>query len=248
MCWSGEASATLATAGIATSYYLYRKGEPKALYMTLAYFSGMEALQAYTYTVINQCDDLGNQIATVLGYLHIAFQPFFVNAVSMYFIPDHIRLKIQKFVYGFCFLAAVLYIARLYPFSWATPCYETRYVFPICNSCRVNIPFCGPKICSTSGVWHIAWQIPARFIWLADNSYLLVGFFLPFLYGSWRMTIYHLISGPLLAMATTNNANEWAAVWCLYSIGLLGVVIKSPLRRWLHVKSWPGWKYLDEIH
>jgi hypothetical protein len=242
MCWSGEASATLATAGLATSYYLYRKGEAKSLYITLAYFSGMEALQAYTYTVINQCDVAGNQVATVLGYLHIAFQPFFVNAVSMYFIPPPVRKKIQKYVYTLCFFGAIFYIARLYPYSWATPCYETRWVLPF--GCKVDIPFCGQQICSTSGVWHIAWQIPARFLWLGDNAYLLTGFILPLIYGSWRMTIYHFISGPLLAIATTNNANEWAAVWCLYSIGLLGIVIKSPLRRWLHVNYWPGWKTL----
>ncbi len=93
VCWSGEASAILAAVGLATTAYAAYKGESPMLYAALAYFSLMEALQAYTYTVIDQCGLASNQIATILGYLHIAFQPFFINLMSMYFIPDKIRKK-----------------------------------------------------------------------------------------------------------------------------------------------------------
>lgn len=241
MCWSGQASAALAAGGFAGSIYFYRKGESAALCVPLAYFAGMEALQAFTYTVINQCSNPDNQIATLLGYLHIAFQPFFINAVSMYFIPDAVRKKIQYFVYALCFVAAWFWIMRLYPFDWAIPCYYVKYSIPFLKTVHPSIPFCGPEICSTSGVWHIAWQIPARFTMLFDNSYVFVAFLLPILYGSWRMTLYHLITGPILAALTTNNANEWAAVWCLYSIGLLGLLIKSPLRNLLYVRRWFWW-------
>jgi hypothetical protein len=51
--------------------------------MALGYFSSMEVLQAFTYSVIDQCALPSNQIATLLGYLHIAFQPFFINMLSM---------------------------------------------------------------------------------------------------------------------------------------------------------------------
>jgi hypothetical protein len=40
MCWNGEASAALASAGFATAGYLARKGEP--LWVPLAYFACME--------------------------------------------------------------------------------------------------------------------------------------------------------------------------------------------------------------
>lgn len=245
MCWSGEASAALAAGGFAGSIYFYRKGEPKALCAALAYFSGMEALQAYTYTVINQCSNPDNQVATLLGYLHIAFQPFFINAVSMVFIPEAVRKRIQFPVYLLCFVAAWLFLMRLYPFSWAIPCWKIKYGIPIFSGYHPNVPFCGPQICSTSGQWHIAWQIPAYYLSMwAENSYVLVAFLLPILYGSWRFTIYHIVTGPLLAGFTTNNANEWAAVWCLYSIALLGVMIKTPLRKLLYVRKWFWWRLL----
>ena len=57
MCWSGEASIALSAVGIAgTVYAAYRK-EPVALWICLGYFTLMEVLQAYTYTVIGQCSD-----------------------------------------------------------------------------------------------------------------------------------------------------------------------------------------------
>ena len=90
MCWSGEASAILATAGLASTTYLIVKKEDKQLWIPLGFFSLMELLQAGTYTVIDSCQLPVNQILTLLGYLHIAFQPFFINMVSMYFIPKKI--------------------------------------------------------------------------------------------------------------------------------------------------------------
>jgi hypothetical protein len=77
----------------------------------------MEVLQAYTYTVIDQCDNPGNQIATLLGYIHIAFQPFFINAGPLYFIPEKIRARISPAVYFLCFVTTVCLLLRLYPFE-----------------------------------------------------------------------------------------------------------------------------------
>jgi hypothetical protein len=77
MCWSGQASATLATIGFTSTAYVAIKGEDKALWIPLAYFSLMEMLQAATYTVIDQCGLPLNQLLTLFGALHITFQPFF---------------------------------------------------------------------------------------------------------------------------------------------------------------------------
>jgi hypothetical protein len=71
MCWSGEASAVLATVGLATTAYVAYKGEDKSLWIPLAFFSLMELLQAFTYSVIDQCSLPSNQVMTLLGYLHI---------------------------------------------------------------------------------------------------------------------------------------------------------------------------------
>ncbi len=241
MCWSGEASAVLAVTGFASTAYFYKKGESKVLCAALAYFSLMELLQAYTYTVIDECFNPNNQIATFLGYMHIAFQPFFVNAVAMHFIPENWRKRIAPWVYSLCFAAAVIFMMRIYPFEWMTYCYDKSYQFLVGTGIRFNMPFCGESICSTSGDWHIAWAIPANGSIHMANAYVCAAFLLPLLYGSWKLVLYHFLTGPLLAFLTTSNTNEWAAVWCLYSIGLLLLLIKTPIRHSLHVRSLYGY-------
>jgi Family of unknown function (DUF5765) len=240
MCWSGEASAVLATAGFASTAYFYHKGESKALCAALAYFSLMELLQAYTYTVIDQCFNPKNQIATFLGYMHIAFQPFFINAVALYFIPEAMRKRIAGWVYILCFAAATIFMMRIYPFTGISYCYEKSFQFLLATEIKFEMPFCGPQICSTSGNWHIAWAIPANASLQMANAYVYTAFLLPLLYGSWKVVLYHFLTGPLLAYFTTSNMNEWAAVWCLYSIGLLLLLIKTPVRHMLHIKNWYG--------
>ena len=184
MCWSGEASAVLATIGLGSTVYMAVKKEKKELWVPLGYFTLMELLQAVTYSYIDQCDNPVNQVLTLLGFIHISFQPLFINMVSMYFIPERIRKKISWFVYGLCFFG---------------------YTFP--------------------------------------------GFILPMVYGSWRMSLYHALVGPGLAYLLTDNPNEWPAVWCLFSIALLLAVIKTPLRKILHVTNLYFWRYpfIDKI-
>jgi len=231
MCWSGEASAVLATVGLASTAYVAIKKENKLLWVPLGYFSLMELLQAFTYMYIDDCDLPVNQVLTLLGYLHIAFQPFFINMVSMYFIPKHVREKISWFVYGVCFLGTFLMMIKLYPFDWA-------------GSCADGTALCAENLCSVHGSWHIAWNVPLNSIdWLYFFGYTSPALILPILYGSWRMTAYHAAVGPGLAYVFTNNWNELPAVWCLFSIGLLLVVIKTPIRKLMYVKKWFFWKY-----
>lgn len=240
MCWSGEASGVLAAAGLSTAVYVAMKGESKELWIPLTYFALMELLQAFTYVYIDLCDNPNNQILTLFGYLHVAFQPFFVNMVAMYFIPEAVKLKIRTTVYTICALGSLAMLVKMYPFVWA-------------GTCNVGIEgFCGPEVCSTHGAWHIAWHMPLNGLlsdpitWLFDFkwglhalTYIIVGFCLPVVYGSWRFVAFHYVIGPWISDVTTNDPNEYAAVWCLFSIALCVSVIKTPIRKHLHVKNWP---------
>jgi hypothetical protein len=236
MCWSGEASAVLASAGLGTTAYAAYRKEPPAVWVPLGYFALMELLQAFTYSVIDQCGLPSNQIATLLGYLHIAFQPFFINMVSLHFVPEQVRSRVSTTVYTLCFVSSIMMLLQLYPFAWA-------------GQCDPSMPLCGTRLCSVHGNWHIAWEVPtngmcnalAHTIFHGFPSYVLAGFFLPVLYGSWRMTLFHAMLGPWLAKLTTNNITEWPAVWCLLSIGLLATAMKTPVRPYLYVRSWWLW-------
>lgn len=239
MCWSGEASAVLAIGGLATATYIANKGESKELWIPLSYFALMELLQAVTYIYIDLCDNPTNQILTLLGYIHVAFQPFFVNMVAMYFIPERVKHKISTVVYTLCSISSVAILIKMYPMAWA-------------GTCVVGVEgFCGTGACSVSGDWHIAWQLPLNGLmsnpiaWLFGYSwglhvfaYALAVFYLPIMYGSWRFVFFHYLIGPLISDITTSDPNEYAAVWCLFSIALCVSVIKTPIRKYLHVKRW----------
>lgn len=93
MCWSLSVSTGVAIIGAATTVYTARKGQPAAIYLTLGYFTIMEALQAGGYLVVNACGSAANQVLTLLSFLHITFQPFFVNAFAMELIPAEVRRK-----------------------------------------------------------------------------------------------------------------------------------------------------------
>lgn len=238
MCWSGEASTVVAIIGLGSTVYSAMRGYPTVLWVVLGYFSLMEALQAYTYMVIDSCDDPGNQIATLLGYLHITFQPFFGNAMALYFIPDKVREKIQLPVYCLCFVSAIIMILQIYPFEWA-------------GVCQLGNPLCGRTLCSISGNWHISWEVPTNGLgnnWPAVEfygrgfpTYALSMFFLPIFYGSWRFTVYHMLMGPTLSRLLTDNMNEYPAIWCLLAIGMLLIVVKTPVHKLLFVKDWWLW-------
>jgi hypothetical protein len=221
MCWSGEASTVVATAGIICTAIAAYKKHPAPLWMCLGYFSLMEALQAYTYSVIGQCHNPSNQIATLLGYLHITFQPFFIAAVSLHFVDRKRAEKAAPFVYFVCFTAAVVMLIKLYPFDWRVPCLPNR-------------PMCGEILCALHGNWHIAWSVPVNGIGDGFSWYFFAAFGVHFLYGSWRFTIFHLLAGPMLAYATTQNPQEWPAVWCLFSFAFCFIAFETPLRRWMY--------------
>lgn len=146
------ASAVIATSvailGIAMSIYLIRKREKRELWLPLLYFSLMAVLQAFSLLYIDQCTLPANKALTFLAYLHIAFQPFFINMAAMYFIPDTIQQKISKYVYGLCWIGAGLYLLKTYPLQHAYHCIAGQEVF------------CGRWACAYKGNWYLAWQWP----------------------------------------------------------------------------------------
>jgi hypothetical protein len=233
----------LAVTGAVASVYFYKKGESKALCFALMYFTVMEIIQAYTYTVIDQCFNPNNTFATTLAYIHIAFQPFFFNAIAMHFIPQQQRQKIEKTVYFLCALAAIAMLVRIMPLEWLRYCYEVRYRVPFTDTLIYQVPFCGDVTCSTSGSWHMQWAIKAGFNWYLDRVYFVSVFILPLLYGSWRATMYAALMGPAVTMLLTDTANEFAAVWCLFSVAIILLMIKLPIRQYLYVKTFYGFRF-----
>ncbi len=221
MCWSGEASLGVAAVGVAGSLWARRRGAPLGRWATLLYFTGMELLQALTYTVIDRCGLPFNVWLTRVSYVHICLQPFFINLLALSFVSPEMARRARPFVLLVCSAGALVMLSKFFVPSpdWA------------CSPATVSV--CGSDTCSYHGEWHIAWRL---YLSGLDNNfyvYWLPAFALPLLYGSWRWTLYHALVGPFAAFFLSSNKDEIVAIWCLTSIGFLLAIHVPVLEHWL---------------
>lgn len=223
MCWSETASIGMVALGGAATAVTFLRGDPKAIWLTMGYFTFMEALQAAGYSYVDQCSEPENRLITQLSYIHIAFQPFFINAFAMAIAPERVSPRLQRWVYGACALASALLLFRLVPVEALGPCQPGDIL-------------CGLSWCLVSGEWHIGWEVPLNDFWRAIGVpvqfplYIAAAFVLPLIYGAWRFVVFHAMAGPLLAITLTNDPNEMPAIWCLFSIGILIIGLSSVIR------------------
>lgn len=227
MCWSEGASLAMAGVGAVATAVTWHRGEPVAIPATLAFFAAMEAIQFWGYQVIDQCGTPSNQLVTQLSYLHIALQPLFINAFGMALMGD-VSARMRRAVYWLAGLASALLLLRLLPLDTL-------------GSCALGHGLCGRDWCTLSGSWHLAWQMPLNDLWgvagdvfrrwIPYPDYMVAAFVLPLLYGAWRFVLVHLLLGPVLAVLLADGANEMAAIWCLFSVGLCLISLSPPVRR-----------------
>ena len=224
MCWSASASMAMVAVGAVATVVSAARGDARAIWLTLGYFTVMEALQAAGYAVVDQCGSPANRTITILSYLHIAFQPIFINAFAMAIAPVAVPARLRRRVWALAGLASALMLLRLVPLEAVGRCLPGEVL-------------CGAQVCLVSGSWHIGWEMPLNGLWQAMGlsvefpDYMLAVFVLPLVYGAWRFVVFHAVAGPLLAWMLTSDPNEMPAVWCLFSIGLLLIAL-SPFVRY----------------
>lgn len=228
MCWGMAATAAMVAGGAAATVVTLRRGDPPAFPVTLGYFTLMEALQLAGYLTLDRCGTPANETVTFLSVLHIAFQPLVINAFAMALVARPPAPAMRAVVHGLAALAAVVMLLQLHPFAWA-------------GSCTPGAILCAERLCTVSGEWHIAWEVPYNGL-LAPldaltgrawgfHSYMLAVFLLPLVYGAWRFVLFHALAGPLLAGQLTANPGERPAVWCLFSIAIILIALSPAVRR-----------------
>lgn len=237
MCWCVEATAAMIAAGGAATVVSRARHAPPAIWVTLGYFTAMEALQLGGYAVLDQCGTPANRAITWLSYLHIAFQPLFINAFAMELVPAPVKARVRPWVFGLAAASALVMLAQIAP-------------LPGLGDCRPGSALCAAATCTVSGDWHIAWNVPYNGLMVpfedAFNyhpgfpTYLLAVFVLPLFYGAWRFVLMHLLCGPVLASTLTTNPNEMPAIWCLFSIMILFVALSPLVRRLASTDTWWG--------
>lgn len=200
MCFTDNISLAIGVIGSLSSIYFYNKNAYASI--GIGYFSIMELIQYFQYKVINQCDNKYNVFLTILGYVHICFQPLFINLWLFAFT----KKPNFTFIY-MSFFAGLLLLSR---------------IFFVDNDelCDNDLePLCGKKTCSFSGKRHIAWNIRLR----APGK----GWFTPSLglhFFMWVIPVLTIIqlkpllamilTGPYFVSLLTDNIHEKPAIWC----------------------------------
>ena len=237
MCWSVEASVAMVGFGSVATGLAWHRGQPAAIWGTLGYFTAMEALQVAGYGVLDQCGTPQNRAVTLLSYLHIVFQPIVINLFVLQLVPAQVRQRVQGWVLGLAGVSAAVMLLQLVPVE-------------AFGRCVPGQPLCGDQLCTVSGTWHIAWDIPYNGLLVPLESafgfgsgfptYMVAVFVLPLLYGAWRFVLLHVFAGPVLSWMLTSDPNEMPAVWCLFSIMILCVGLSPALRRTVSSRTWWG--------
>jgi hypothetical protein len=169
--------------------------------------------------------------------LHIAFQPIVINAFVLELVPAAVKRRCRSWVLALSCAATGVMLLQLVP-------------LPALGTCAAGAPMCAEVLCTVSGNWHIAWNVPYNGLLVPlDNAlgvqsgfpvYMAAVFLMPLVYGAWRFVLMHAATGPVLAWVLTSNPDEMPAVWCLFSIVILCIGLSPWVRGAVSASSWWG--------
>lgn len=262
MCFSQEMSATFSAVGLLLAIWVMRTNGNTNVVKGILYFVLMEMLQVVQYMHIAtdidpaaptlgamqsspQCQSQANRVLTVLGLVHIAFQPFYSAHLSCAFVrnPKNVAqfelVKRLQLIGGtfICLRWALTYVDVS---TLAALGIDSRYAFDAAQWAGVGTEIewlSGPVLCTYKGFKHLAWSVP-----LLPTSYYMPSMglhlflmFIPFFAmdnGSFGRNIANYIagiilfvSGPLMADTVTPNKHEAASIWCFWSITQIIILV-----------------------
>ncbi len=213
MCFNIVSSGVMAVIGIIATVYSYMKLNGLVAF-GIFYFTLMEIIHVFGYTVIDRCENKLNKFLAYLNYVHISFQPFiftlFVYGLLRFYNLTKVNFDNFKIVLGLSLVASFFMLSRLFG-------KKTEYD---CN-------LCSHIACVSSGKHHLKIATPLR----TEPEYFTPNLFIHFLFffipamflGKYgiMMAIFIFITFIGLIRGLKIKATEGATVWCLASVGQL---------------------------
>jgi hypothetical protein len=135
---------------------------------------------------------------TILGYLHICFQPLFFNLWLFAFTVKPIVQYLYMSFFGGMMLASRLF-----------------YVNKLCDASHE--PLCGKRTCSVSGKRHIAWNVRLRapdWVTPSISLHFFLWFFPALSMFQLKPAVAVMLTAPYFGYLLTNNIHEQPAIWC----------------------------------
>jgi len=240
MCFNKEWSITFALTSFGVAGWVYSgKGIWKSLEnwqltriaLLFVFFALMECLQFFQYLVIGQCDNMVNKVLTFLGWLHIAWQPYFSNLGFSALDKKNQKKErddVWKIVLRLSNVSAIFLALRAIVPLFIELDDSSLYI----KTCTADDEvMCGPRTCTEMGVYHLKWMF-----YLVKPSYALpcvaahffFMFVAPILMGLHLATVILFLTGPAItSLFVKAHPAELAAIWCFFSIGEAIVTIAT---------------------
>jgi len=234
MCWNSETSLAFTGLGALSAGLVWATTRNGQMTSAILFFCLMELLQSVQYYYIAdklgdpECLVYANQVLTILGYVHIQFQPFFTNLYLRAFRPatgkaaEHEDVA-WRLVSKLCLFQCALGLARLglSPNLWGAPEGLSDGQRAWYSQSKDWLE--GEQLCTYRGALHLAWSLP-----LSQPTYFVGGMgvhcfmmFAPALciggLGELDAVTFLMATGPVLAHYLTPNAHEQASIWCFFS-------------------------------
>merc|ERR1712032_486118 len=220
MCFNQPMSFAFATLGLIIAIYIKVKTTNTKYAIGVFWFFLMELLQGFQYFWIDDCDHPMNQFLTLLGFLHICYQPYFTHVINSSLSRNPKFLMQYDIILRLCLLGGTMLFLR--------------YVFAEYSQMIISSDLTewlgGEKLCTFSGRYHLAWSVPMYdpTYWspsAAIHSFLMFG---PFFVMKRNMIIQGIFlwaAGPYLASWITPNLMEQASIWCFFSITQIAIML-----------------------
>lgn len=269
MCFSQEMSLGFSIFGVLFAAWCFWSNGNMNIVKGVTWFVLMEILQVVQYSYIATdidpenptleqmsesavCKSSVNQFLTFLGFVHIAFQPYFSACMSCALIKQPTSVSQFKLVHRLQIWGALLLLSRhLLTYvdgqTFEKFGFAAKYAFDPRSWVPTVEWLNGPALCTYAGKTHLAWSIP-----MVDVSYYVPSMqlhaflmFVPFFaldfggfgknWKNWIAGFLLFITGPVLGDWFTANKHEAASIWCFFSIcqvvGLVCILVAGALSK-----------------
>lgn len=239
MCFTGEMSGGFAAVGLFASWWIYTKTENMELASGVFFFFTMEFLQFIQYFFLatgltdSMCDNVINQILTLLGFLHICLQPYYCHVINSSLTKSCKYKDRYMIIKRLCLIGGLLLFGR-YFLSHIPTLNTMDFSVANGNTYKSTEWLRGEKLCTfkEQSMTHLGWSVP-----MADPSYYVMGagihsflMFAPFLAlyekkGMVIQGIFLFLFGPVMASWFSDNLMEQASIWCFFSVAQIAIML-----------------------
>jgi len=219
MCFNQPMSLALAVSGFILGAWGYSQTKNVRMLAGVWYFVAMETLQFFQFFWLNDCASPINQALTIIGFLHICFQPYFTHTFSSAFMRNEKKKAQMEMVRKLSLIMGCMMFSRwiLFTPEHKLQCANTEWLR-------------GDQACTFQGNYHIAWSMPlhAPTYFMPSNGIHFFMMFAPYFamgMDMWINGAILLFTGPVLSKLITDNLYEQASIWCFFSIGQVFIAV-----------------------